>query len=195
MIRFFDLLFSLIGVVLLIPLFLLIMLLMLTDPKGGLFYRQERIGRHGRSFRLLKFRTMRPGSDRGINLTIGKRDNRITPAGHLLRRYKLDELPQLFNVIRGEMSLVGPRPEVRKYVDLYNEEQRRVLEVRPGITDEASIAYFDENELLGRSANPEETYIREVMPAKILLNMKFINDPSPKNYFRILGKTFLKLFA
>jgi lipopolysaccharide/colanic/teichoic acid biosynthesis glycosyltransferase len=193
MIRFFDLLFSLIGVILLLPLFLLIMLLILPDPKCVLFYLHERVGRHGKSFRLIKFRTMRPGSDRGINLTIGARDSRITPAGRLLRRYKLDELPQLFNVVRGEMSLVGPRPEVRKYVDLYSDEQRRVLEVRPGITDEASIAYFDENELLGRSSNPEETYIREVMPAKILLNMQFINDPSLKNYFRILGKTFLKL--
>ncbi len=193
MIRLFDLVLSLTGLILLTPLFVVIMVMILAEGSGGIFYRQERTGKDGKPFRLIKFRTMRPGSDRGINLTIGTRDSRITPAGHLLRRYKLDELPQLFNVVWGEMSLVGPRPEVKKYVDLYNDEQRRVLEVRPGITDEASIAYFNENELLGRSSSPEETYIREIMPAKIRLNMRYIENPSLREYFRVLGKTLRRL--
>ena len=122
-------------------------------------------------------------------LTVGGRDPRITRAGYWLRKYKLDELPQLINVLRGEMSLVGPRPEVRKYVDLYNEEQKKVLNFRPGITDLASITYKKENELLARASDPEQTYIQEVMPAKLNLNLVFIQDPGIINYFKIIFKT------
>ena len=146
-------------------------------------------------FKLFKFRTMVPGADSKGLLTVGGRDPRITPLGYFLRKYKFDELPQLLNVLKGDMSFVGPRPEVRKYVDLYSTEQKRVLEVRPGITDEASLQYFNENELLASSANPEELYIKEIMPAKIKLNMGYINNPSLTHYFRIIIKTLLKIIS
>jgi len=141
----------------------------------------------------MKFRSMRTNSDKKIGLTIGSRDSRITRIGYYLRRLKLDELPQLINVLKGEMSLVGPRPEIRKYVNMYTPEQRRVLNVKPGITDYASLEYINENEILGKSSQPEKDYIETIMPAKIELNMKFINDPSLSNYFRILGKTLVTI--
>jgi lipopolysaccharide/colanic/teichoic acid biosynthesis glycosyltransferase len=128
-------------------------------------------------------------------LTVGARDPRITRTGFILRNYKLDEIPQLVNVLKGDMSLVGPRPELRKYVEMYTGEQQIVLTVRPGITDYASIEYIDENELLGQSGNPEKTYIDEVMPAKILLNIKFIEDPSVTNYLKILWLTFRQILG
>jgi lipopolysaccharide/colanic/teichoic acid biosynthesis glycosyltransferase len=156
MIRFFDILFSVCGLLLCLPLFILIAIAISLDSRGGVFYSQLRVGRHGRDFRLLKFRSMRIDSDQKIGLTIGSRDSRITPAGYYLRRFKLDELPQLINVFTGEMSLVGPRPEVRKYVDMYTPEQRRVLDVKPGITDYASLEYINENEILGKSSHPEK---------------------------------------
>jgi lipopolysaccharide/colanic/teichoic acid biosynthesis glycosyltransferase len=152
------------------------------------------VGRHNRDFLLLKFRTMRSGSDKKIRLTIGSRDPRITRTGYWLRKYKLDELPQLINVLKGEMSLVGPRPEVRKYVDLYTPEQMKVLDVKPGITDYASLEYFNENDILGKSSSPEEDYIRIIMPAKLELNMKFISNPSPAHYLKILACTIKKIF-
>lgn len=134
---------------------------------------------------------MRVNADRAGLLTVGGRDNRITNAGYYLRKFKIDELPQLINVLKGEMSLVGPRPEVRKYVDLYTPDQQKVLQVRPGITDMASIAYKNENELLAKSADPEKTYIEEVMPEKLKLNMVYINDPSLINYLKIIFKTII----
>ena len=127
-------------------------------------------------------------------LTIGVRDQRITGVGHFLRKHKLDELPQLLNVLKGDMSLVGPRPEVRRYVDLYNEDQKRVLLVRPGLTDHASLEYLHENEILGNSPDPEKTYLEEIMPAKLELNKKYLQDRSVKNYFRIVGKTITRIF-
>jgi lipopolysaccharide/colanic/teichoic acid biosynthesis glycosyltransferase len=135
---------------------------------------------------------MRVNADKLGLLTVGGRDPRITNSGYFIRKYKLDELPQLFNVLKGEMSLVGPRPEVRKYVDLYTSDQKQVLQVRPGITDEASIKYKNENDLLAISENPERTYIEEIMPAKLELNKKFIQDPSMVNYFSIILRTIFK---
>jgi lipopolysaccharide/colanic/teichoic acid biosynthesis glycosyltransferase len=196
MTRIFDILFSLIGLILLLPVFLVIALIIVIDSRGGVFFRQQRVGRYGRDFGLFKFRTMRTGSEKQGGLTVGARDSRITKAGYYLRKYKLDELPQLINVLVGQMSLVGPRPEIRKYVDLYTDEQRKVLSVRPGITDYASIEYSNENEILGRSADPEQAYIRDVMPAKIILNMKYINSPTVGNYLKVLWLTFSRvLFA
>jgi lipopolysaccharide/colanic/teichoic acid biosynthesis glycosyltransferase len=130
---------------------------------------------------------------RGLLITVGERDPRITPIGYFLRKYKLDELPQLVNVLKGEMSIVGPRPEVKKYVEIYNDEQRKVLNVRPGITDWASIHFRDENEILAKYSNPEKAYIEIVMPAKIKLNMSYINNPSPSAYFSIIFKTIREI--
>jgi len=172
--RLFDIVMSLIGLIILLPFFMLIAIWILLDSRGGVFYRQSRVGKNGIDFHLWKFRSMRPDSDQKGLLTVGGRDPRITRSGYFLRKYKLDELPQLINVLSGDMSFVGPRPEVRKYVDLYSAEQRKVLEVRPGITDLASLEYFEENELLARSSDPEKTYIEEIMPAKLKLNLQYI---------------------
>jgi lipopolysaccharide/colanic/teichoic acid biosynthesis glycosyltransferase len=192
-IRFLDIIFSIIGLVFSLPVLALVSLWILLDSKGGILYKQVRVGKNNQDFHIIKFRTMRVDADKRGGLTIGSRDSRITRAGLFLRRYKLDELPQLFNVLRGEMSMVGPRPEIRKYVDLYSDEEKKVLQVRPGITDWASIEYIHENEILGNSADPEQTYIHEVMPAKLRLNQSFINDPSVARYFEILGKTIKKV--
>jgi lipopolysaccharide/colanic/teichoic acid biosynthesis glycosyltransferase len=162
------------------------------DSAGPIFYIQKRVGLNGKEFNLFKFRSMRVNADKLGLLTVGGRDSRITNSGYILRKYKLDELPQLLNVLKGEMSLVGPRPEVRKYVDLYTSDQRQVLQVRPGITDEASIKYKNENDLLAISENPEKTYIEEIMPAKLELNKKFIQNPSLVNYFSIISRTIFK---
>lgn len=194
MIRFFDLLFSFLGLILLSPLLLLISLVIVIDSRGGVFYLQTRVGQNNRDFRLIKFRSMHTGSYQHGGLTIGERDPRITRVGVFLRKMKLDELPQLINVLKGDMSIVGPRPELRKYVELYTEEQKKVLYQRPGITDFASVEYIDENKILGRSADPEKTYIEEIMPAKLEMNRKFIDDPGLGNYFRVIGLTIRKIF-
>lgn len=194
MIRFFDLLFSILGLIILLPFFLFICIAIVIESRGGIFYMQERVGKNNRDFRLIKFRTMNSGADKQGGLTIGMRDPRITPFGFFLRKYKLDELPQLVNVLKGEMSLVGPRPELRKFVDLYSEEQKKVLKVRPGITDFASLEYINENDLLGASSDPERTYIELIMPAKLELNRKYLQDPKPGSYFRIIGLTLKKIF-
>ena len=194
LIRFFDIIFSVFGLIILFPFFLILSVFILVDSKGGVFFLQQRVGKGGKDFRLLKFRTMYPDSEKHGQITVGDHDDRITRPGKFLRKYKLDELPQLINVLSGEMSLVGPRPEVRKYVDLYSEEQKKVLRVKPGITDFASIEYADESELLSRSSDPLKTYVEEIMPAKLRLNMGYINDPSLKNYFRIIFLTIGKLF-
>ena len=193
MIRFFDILFSLLGILLLSPLFVILCLVICAESKGGAFYIQERIGLNGKPFGLYKFRSMRIGSDSEGLLTIGERDNRITRIGYLLRKTKMDELPQLLNVLKGDMSLVGPRPEVRKYTDLYTEEQRRVLSVRPGITDYASIEYVHENELLSQAEDPERMYIEKVMPDKIKLNMKYLDHYTVGEYFKIIFLTLISL--
>ena len=193
MIRFFDILFSLLGLLLLSPLFVILCLAICLESKGGAFYIQERIGLNGKPFGLYKFRSMRIGSDSEGLLTIGERDNRITRIGYFMRKTKMDELPQLLNVLKGDMSLVGPRPEVRKYTDLYTEEQRRVLSVRPGITDYASIEDVHENELLSQAEDPERMYIEKVMPDKIKLNMKYLDHYTVGEYFKIIFLTLISL--
>ena len=190
MIRFFDVLFSALGLLVLLPVFFVVSLCIVVDSRGGVFYRQTRVGKDGRDFRLYKFRSMRSGSDKRGLITVGAKDARITKVGYFLRKYKLDELPQLINVLKGEMSLVGPRPEVRKYVEMYTEEQRRVLSVRPGITDYASIEYVDENRILGEAENPDKAYVEVVMPDKIRLNMRYIDHRTVGEYFRIIFLTF-----
>lgn len=194
MIRFLDILFSFLGLIVLSPLLLIIWLLIVLTSKGGGFYKQIRIGKNGYDFKLYKFRSMRVDADKGSLITIGGRDSRITKVGYFIRKFKIDELPQLFNVLKGDMSLVGPRPEVRKYVDLYTDEQKKVLSVRPGITDYASIEYVDENEILGKAENPDDVYINQIMPEKINLNMKYIENQSVKEYFKIILLTVFKIF-
>ena len=194
MIRLCDIVFSAIGLLLLSPLFLIVYILIRCESKGGGFYCQQRVGKDGRMFGLYKFRSMRTGSDKKGLITVGGHDSRITRMGYFIRKYKIDELPQLWNVLKGDMSLVGPRPEVKKYVDLYTEEQRRVLSVRPGITDYASIEYVDENEILGKADDPDRVYVEEIMPAKIKLNMRYIENRSLKEYFKIIGLTFINIF-
>lgn len=193
MIRFFDILFSIIGLVLLSPLFTVLYLLIRIESQGGGFYSQERIGKNGKPFKLFKFRSMRIGSDKKGLITIGEKDNRITKTGFILRKYKLDELPQLWNVFIGDMSLVGPRPEVKKYTDLYTEEQKQVLQVRPGITDWASIKYVDENKILGEAKDPDEAYVNLIMPNKIKLNMVYIQHQTLGEYFKIIFTTFKEI--
>jgi lipopolysaccharide/colanic/teichoic acid biosynthesis glycosyltransferase len=165
----------------------------LTSP-GGAFFRQVRVGRHGRPFNLLKFRSMRPGSEALGQLTIGGRDPRITGVGHFLRRTKLDELPQLWNVLKGDMSVVGPRPEVPRYVALYTTDQRQVLSVRPGITGMASLDYVDENELLASSTDPERTYVEDVMPAKLALDLRYVRERTFALDLRIIAATLRLIF-
>lgn len=193
MIRFCDILFSFIGLLLLSPLFIIVALWIVIDNPGPVFYRQQRVGKDGKDFGLLKFRSMRVGADKMSLITIGDRDPRVTRAGYYIRKYKLDELPQLWNVLIGDMSLVGPRPEVRRYVDLYTEEQRKVLSVQPGITDYASIEYIDENRLLAQSTDPDKTYVEEIMPAKIALNMRYIEHQTLGEYFKIIFLTLFKI--
>ncbi|WP_288318183.1 sugar transferase [Xylanibacter caecicola] len=193
MIRFFDILFSVLGLIVLSPLMLVVYIMIVTESRGGGFYCQERTGRHGKPFRLIKFRSMRTGADRHGLITVGGHDNRITRTGYFIRKYKIDELPQLFNVIKGDMSLVGPRPEVGKYTDMYTDEQRKVLSVRPGITDYASIKYVDENEILGASDNPEQIYTEVIMLDKIRLNMVYINRHGVKEYFKIIFLTLANI--
>ena len=193
MTRLFDILVAGIGLIVLSPLLAVLYLLVCIESPGGGFYRQKRVGKNGKDFWLYKFRSMRKGADKKGLITVGGHDSRITHTGYFIRKYKLDELPQLFNVLRGDMSLVGPRPEVRKYVDMYTSEQRKVLSVRPGITDYASIEYADENVILGQSANPDKTYIEQIMPDKIRLNMKYIANHSIGEYFKIIFLTFKKI--
>jgi lipopolysaccharide/colanic/teichoic acid biosynthesis glycosyltransferase len=193
MIRFFDFFFTVLGLIILSPLFLIVAIWIKLDSSGPVFYRQTRVGKNNKDFKLLKFRSMVTDSDKKGLITVGGRDPRVTKSGYLIRKYKLDELPQLLNVLIGDMSLVGPRPEVRKYVDLYNETQRKVLSVKPGITDYASIEYIDENEILGRAENPEKVYIEHIMPEKIKYNMKYIQNRSVKEYFKIIFLTIGKI--
>lgn len=191
--RLVDFIVSLFFLFLLFPILVLLAILIKLESNGPVFYLQVRVGLNGKDFRIFKFRTMFIGSDKAGLLTVGGRDPRITKVGIFIRKYKLDELPQLINVLNGEMSLVGPRPEVRKYVNMYNDEQLKVLSVKPGITDYASIQYSDENELLAKSVDPEKTYIEEVMPAKLLLNLKYINEISWLTDLKIIGLTVRKI--
>ncbi|WP_417013419.1 sugar transferase [Alistipes sp.] len=193
--RLFDLLASAAGLLVLSPLFLLLALWVKSDSPGPVFYRQTRVGRGNRDFRLFKFRSMRVGADKKGLITVGGRDPRVTRSGYCIRKYKLDELPQLINVFLGDMSLVGPRPEVRKYVELYTPEQMRVLDVRPGITDPASIRYRNENELLAASDDPERFYRETIMQDKLRINLEYVAERSFFYDLKLIFKTFWTIIA
>lgn len=191
--RGFDVFACTIVLLVLLPVWLVIGIAIAAGSKGGVLYKQYRVGRYGKDFKLLKFRTMRKDADKtGPLITVGA-DTRVTRIGKFLRKYKIDEFPQLLNIIKGDMSIVGPRPEVRKYVELYNEQQQQVLSVRPGLTDYASIEYISENELLSKSSDPERTYIEEIMPQKLALNLKYIENQSIKEDTKIIFKTFTSI--
>lgn len=191
--RIFDIAVSLVILLIFFPVGLLVSLAILFESRGGVFYFQARIGKNGVPFMLWKFRSMRKNADKSGKLTVGMKDPRITRSGIFIRKYKLDEFPQFVNVLKGEMSIVGPRPEVKEYVDLYTEDQKMILKVKPGITDLASLEYFKENELLGKSDDPQKTYIEEIMPAKIELNKEYISNPSIGADIKIMWQTFLKI--
>jgi lipopolysaccharide/colanic/teichoic acid biosynthesis glycosyltransferase len=192
--RLFDICCSAIGIIILGPVFFVLWIAVKLESKGPAFFLQTRVGKNNLDFRLYKFRTMYLNSEARGQLTVGMRDPRITKVGYILRKYKLDELPQLFNVLLGDMSLVGPRPEVRKYVNLYNDEQMKVLSVRPGITDVASIQFINENELLASAENPEEYYINIIMPQKLALNLSHINSSLLLKDVGLILKTIFKIF-
>ena len=188
--RIFDIVASGIGLILLSPLFVILAIWIKCDSIGPVFYKQVRVGRNNMDFQLFKFRSMRVGSDKKGLITVGGHDPRITRSGYYIRKYKLDEFPQLINVFKGEMSLVGPRPEVRKYVDMYTEEQMHVLDVRPGITDLASIRYRNENELLERVNDPDKYYVEVIMPDKLRINLEYVARHSFTFDIRLIFQTF-----
>lgn len=188
--RLFDILASFLGLIIISPLFMVLAIWIKLDSKGPVFYKQERVGRGNKDFKLYKFRSMRVGADKDGLLTIGGRDSRLTRSGYYIRKYKLDEFPQLINVLIGDMSLVGPRPEVRKYVDMYTLEQMHVLDVRPGITDAASIKYRNENELLEKAENPDEYYIKVIIQDKLRINLEYVKDHSFLNDIKLIFSTF-----
>ena len=190
--RVFDFLLSLFGIIILSPIFIIVSIAIKLDSKGSILFLQKRVGRYGKEFNIYKFRTMVTDAEKlGKQITVGK-DNRITKVGAFLRKFKIDELPQLFNVVKGDMSLVGPRPEVPKYVALYNEEQKKVLDVRPGITDIASLRYKDEYDILGKVDNPEEYYINVIMKDKLNLNLEYIEKGNVFFDIYLIFKTIIK---
>lgn len=192
--RLFDIFFSIIGLLCISPVLLVLAILISLDSKGGIFYKQVRIGKNLAPFKLFKFRSMHTNADKKGLLTVGHKDSRITKIGYYIRKYKLDELPQLINVLIGDMSFVGPRPEVEKYVKLYNQEQLNVFKVKPGITDWASIKYVHENEILAKSNDPEKTYIDEIMPAKLKLNLDYANNNNVWIDIKIILLTIKAIF-
>ncbi|MGG7142791.1 sugar transferase [Clostridium nigeriense] len=190
--RIFDFLLSLFGIIILSPIFIIVSIAIKLDSKGSILFLQKRVGRYGKEFDIYKFRTMVTDAEKlGKQITVGK-DNRITKVGAFLRKFKIDELPQLFNVLKGDMSLVGPRPEVPKYVALYNKEQKKVLDIRPGITDMASLRYKDENDILGKVDNPEEYYINVIMKDKLNLNLEYIEKSNVFFDIYLIVKTIIK---
>lgn len=190
--RLFDIIFSLLTLIILLPLFFIFSLLIIINSKGPVFYLQKRVGKNGKLFNLIKFRTMYINADKQGFLTVGN-DKRITSVGKFLRKYKLDELPQFINVLLGHMSIVGPRPEVPKYVALYNERQKQVLTVKPGITDYSSLVYFEESNELSKTTNPEEYYIKVIMPHKINLSLKYIENKTFWFDIKIIVWTFMRI--
>ena len=190
--RIFDIILSLFGLIILLPFMLIIAILIKIDSKGPVFFKQIRVTKNGKEFKIFKYRTMRVGSDKYSQITVGK-DERITKIGSFLRKYKLDEIPQLINVLIGDMSLVGPRPEVPKYVALYTDEQKEILKVRAGITDYASIEFSNENDLLALEEDPEKAYIEKVMPKKIELNKKYLSEISVLMDIKIILLTIKKI--
>ena len=191
--RALDILFSLIGILLLSPVFIVLAVLIKLESAGPVIYKQSRVGLLNVDFNIYKFRTMYLNSDKKGLITIGDRDPRVTTMGYYLRKLKLDELPQLFNVLFGHMSLVGPRPEVRKYVNYYSETDLEVLNVRPGITDYASIQFRNENEILKNAPNPNKKYIDEILPIKLSLNKKYLKEKSLITDIKILFLTFISI--
>ena len=190
--RIFDITLSLFGLIILLPFMLIIAILIKIDSKGPVFFKQIRVTKNGKEFKIFKYRTMRVGSDKYSQITVGK-DGRITKIGSFLRKYKLDEIPQLINVLIGDMSVVGPRPEVPKYVALYTDEQKEILKVRAGITDYASIEFSDENDLLASEEDPEKAYIEKIMPKKIELNKKYLSETSVLTDIKIILLTIKKI--
>ena len=188
--RLFDIVASGIGLVLLSPVFLVLAIWIKMDSKGPVFYRQVRVGKNNKNFRILKFRSMHVGADKGSLVTIGGRDSRITRSGYYIRKYKFDEIPQLINVFIGDMSLVGPRPEVRYYVNYWTSEQMHVLDVRPGITDPASIKFRNENELMEKAEAPEDYYINVIMQEKIKLYLEYVENASFWYDIKLIFMTF-----
>lgn len=193
--RLFDIILSAFGLMLILPLLVVVAIWIKLDSAGPVFYRQVRVGRGGKDFRIYKFRSMYVDSDKRGLITVGGHDPRVTRAGYYIRRFKLDELPQLINVLVGDMSFVGPRPEVRKYVDLYTPEQLHVLDVRPGITDAASIKYRNENELLAAVANPDQYYIEVIMQDKLRINLEYVAHHSLMGDLRLILATFREIVA
>lgn len=193
--RLFDFFSSLVALVFLLPFFFIVAFLIVIEGGFPVFFTQTRIGKNKVPFQLLKFRTMVKDADKLGKITIGKRDPRVTNVGHFLRSYKLDELPQLLNILKGEMSVVGPRPEVQEYVDLYTEEQNKVFLAKPGLTDYASLKYINESEVLAKSSDPNKTYIEEVMPAKLQLNLKYIEEQGLLTDLKIIFKTIGKIIS
>jgi lipopolysaccharide/colanic/teichoic acid biosynthesis glycosyltransferase len=193
MIRFFDIVISIFGIILFSPAFVLISLFIILESKGGVFFKQERVGKNFVHFKIYKFRTMVATQNENIRLTVAN-DKRITRFGKFLRDNKIDEIPQLFNVLKGEMSIVGPRPEVPEYVKYYNNEQRQILSIKPGITDIASIEFSDESNILSEASDPEQYYISQIMPKKIKLNMVYLKNKSLGNYIKIIFETIKLIF-
>lgn len=191
--RTFDIVTSGCGLIILSPLLLIIAICIKCDSNGPVFYRQVRVGRNNKDFRIYKFRSMKIGSDKAGLITIGGRDPRVTRSGYYIRKYKLDELAQLINVFVGDMSLVGPRPEVRKYVDMYTPEQMHVLDVRPGITDLASIRYRNENELLEKAEDPDKYYIEVIMQDKLRINLEYVAKHSLGYDIKLIFNTILAI--
>jgi len=190
--RIFDITLSLFGLIILLPFMLIVAILIKIDSKGPVFFKQSRVTKNGKEFKIFKYRTMRVGSDKYSQITVGK-DGRITKIGSFLRKYKLDEIPQLINVLIGNMSLVGPRPEVPKYVALYTDEQKKILKVKAGITDYASIEFSNENDLLASEEDPEKAYIEKIMPKKIELNKKYLSEISILTDIKIILLTIKKI--
>ena len=190
--RIFDITLSLFGLIILLPFMLIIAILIKFDSKGTIFFKQIRVTKDGKEFKIFKYRTMKVGSDKYSQITVGQ-DDRITKIGSFLRKYKLDEIPQLINVLIGDMSLVGPRPEVPKYVALYTDEQKEILKVRAGITDYASIEFSNENDLLALEKDSEKAYIEKIMPKKIELNKKYLSEVSILTDIRIILLTIKKI--
>lgn len=193
--RLFDILSSGLGLIVLSPLFAVLAVWIKADSKGPVFYRQTRVGRNNKDFRLYKFRSMRPDSDKLGLITVGGHDPRVTRSGYYIRKYKLDEFPQLINVFIGDMSFVGPRPEVRKYVDMYSPEQMRVLSVRPGITSLASIRYRNENDILAAADDPDRCYIEQVMPDKLAIDLEYVDRATLWNDIKLIFSTFREIIV
>lgn len=190
--RLFDLVLSICGILFLLPFFIIVSILIKLDSPGDVIFKQTRVTKDGKKFKIFKFRTMRPDTEKQGQITIGA-DNRITSIGRFLRKTKLDELPQLFNIVIGDMSFVGPRPEVPKYVEMYTEGQQEILKVRAGITDYASIYFSNESEILGKQKEPEKFYIEKIMPYKIELNKKYIKEAGLITDIKIIFLTIFKV--